>query len=75
MIQQKRSIVRLGEHDRSTTEDGEHLDISVDRVDAHDSFNSRLMTNDIAMIYLERDVEFTGKLLLSFLHFTIFFET
>lgn len=59
----------MGEHDRSTTEDGEHQDIKVLRADPHDSFNSRLMINDIALVYLEHDVEFTGKMLSTFLNF------
>lgn len=53
----------MGEHDRSD-DDGQHQDINVVRADPHDSFNSRLMINDIAIIYLERDVEFTGIFLL-----------
>lgn len=59
-IRWNRNIVRLGEHELGTTKDGIHQDIPVVRVKQHKSFNSYLMTDDIAIVYLERDVEFTG---------------
>lgn len=56
----ERDIVRLGEHDMSTTDDGAHQDIRVCNADKHEQFNDDLNINDIAMITLVRDVEFTG---------------
>lgn len=54
--------MRLGEHDLTTIADGQHEDITVLDAEPHEDFNKKLMTNDIAIIYLERHVEFTGEL-------------
>lgn len=57
----ERSVIRLGEHDRRTTDDGQHQDIGIVRAAAHEDYSSRYMINDIAVLFLERDVEFTGE--------------
>ena len=43
-----------------STEDGPHEDIAIARFLAHKEFDNFLWINDIGMIYLERDVQFTG---------------
>lgn len=53
--------MRLGEHDLSTTTDGEVQDVKVIRKQPHENYNKRDGTNDIAILYLEHDVEFTSK--------------
>lgn len=54
-----RRFVRLGEHDIST-EDDEHQDFPVVHVERHASFSPKWKINDIAVLYLQRDVEFDG---------------
>lgn len=56
----KRRVVRLGEHDLTTLDDGPHLDVAVTHAEAHEQYDSDLETNDIAMVYFD-DIEFTGK--------------
>lgn len=63
----KRTAVRLGEYDISTTEDGKHGTIRVDHAIAHKKFHRGVGINDIALVFLVEDVEFTGK----FIHFSI----
>lgn len=60
----KSDTVRLGEHDTSTTTDGEHIDIPVDRVETHKNFSSYLIFNmlDIALVHMKRHVDFNGEL-------------
>lgn len=57
----ERILVRLGEYDMSRTTDGTHEDVSVDHVVKHDTFDFVNMINDIALIHLVHDVDFTGK--------------
>lgn len=57
-----RNFVRLGEYDKTTTTDGQHQDIRFSHHEIHEEFDSFLKINDIAMIYLDHDVEFTGEL-------------
>lgn len=45
----------------STTTDGDHQDIPVDHVVKHEEFDFVHMINDIAIIHLTHDVEFTGE--------------
>lgn len=54
-------VVRLGENDLRTTRDGLHKDVFVAKYEKHKQFDERLMINDIAMLYLDRDIEFTGN--------------
>lgn len=51
--------MRLGEHDLTTTDDGPHEDIKITHVEKHSEYSARI--NDIAIIYLEHDVTFTGN--------------
>lgn len=55
--------MRLGEYDTKTTKDGEHIDIGIARADLHKDYsNFRIFhTNDIAIVELMHDVEFSGK--------------
>lgn len=43
--------------------DGAHIDVKIDHVEKHNDYSVFMIfhTNDIAMVYLERDVEFTGN--------------
>lgn len=52
----------MGEHDISSTTDGAVEDIKVIRSERHPNYNKRDGTNDIAILYLERDVAFTSEL-------------
>lgn len=62
IFQFKRTAVRLGEYDISTTEDGKHETILVDRAVGHKQFRRGVGINDIGIVYLVEDVEFTGEL-------------
>lgn len=59
-----RSFVRLGEHDLSTTDDGEVQDVKVIKSQPHEKYNKKDGTNDIAILYLEHDVNLTSELIL-----------
>lgn len=52
----------MGEYDTSTTDDGQTVDIDVIRMETHERFNTSWVTNDIAMLYLKHDVEFTATI-------------
>lgn len=54
--------MRLGEFDTRITSDGEHQDIAVVDEEPHEDFSMKWQINDIAIVYLERDVVFNGKL-------------
>ena len=59
-VQKSLTHVRLGQHDANAFElDNE--DVKVIRMEKHPRFNKPFMSNDIAILYLERDVEFSGK--------------
>lgn len=55
-------VVRLGEHDIRTTDDGLHKDVRVKNSVPHEEYNGALDINDIGIVYLARDVIFTGEL-------------
>lgn len=55
-------FVRLGEHDTTTTTDGEHQDVSVVDTEIHEFFSVKWKINDIAVVYLAHDVTFNGEL-------------
>lgn len=57
----RRYVVRLGEYDLNSEDDGLHEDILIDRAVPHTSYHKFFGVNDIAMIYLEHDVVFTGN--------------
>lgn len=55
-------MVRVGEHDVSTTTDGSHKDIPIIHVEKHPAYNiSGDAKYDIMILYLENDVQITGK--------------
>lgn len=54
-------MARFGEHDISSTTDGDVEDIKVIRSERHPDYNKRDGTNDIAILYLERDVSFSSE--------------
>lgn len=56
-----RALVRLGEHDVTSTTDGEVVDVEVTRSVPHENYNKKDGTNDIAILQLANDVEFTSK--------------
>lgn len=53
-------FVRLAEHDTRNDEDTKHKDVQVIRTERHANYDFYI--NDIGMLYLEHDVEFSGKL-------------
>lgn len=57
-----RRAVRLGEHDTASTHDGPTVDRDVVHIEKHDRYNKPYMTNDIAILYLKTDVEFTPRI-------------
>lgn len=54
-------MVRLGEYNTSTTEDGQHLDVDIADAEAHTNWSLRWLINDIGMVYLDEDVVFNGE--------------
>lgn len=54
-------MVRLGEHDLTTDRDGQHEDVRVTRGEAHEIYNKELGINDIAIVYLTRNVQYNGN--------------
>ncbi|XP_051861744.1 venom serine protease Bi-VSP-like isoform X1 [Drosophila albomicans] len=59
-IKDNLSFVRLGEHDLSTDTDTTHMDINIVKNVSHSNYNKTDGRSDIAMLYLERNVEFTN---------------
>ncbi|XP_017127931.1 venom serine protease Bi-VSP isoform X1 [Drosophila elegans] len=55
-------FVRLGEHDLSTNTETPHVDIKIARYVAHPEYNRKNGRSDMAILYLERNVEFTSKI-------------
>lgn len=51
----------MGENDLTTTTDGQHLDVLVDRYEGHENFDETKMKDDIAIVFLERDVNWNGR--------------
>lgn len=56
------NFVRLGEHNTLTTDDGDHVDVPIKDVQMHENYKWLSQINDIAIVYLKHDVDFTGKL-------------
>ncbi|XP_055545848.1 serine protease snake-like [Wyeomyia smithii] len=52
-------LVRLGEFDLSTDDDGEHQDVAISRIVHHPAYNGVRAYNDIALIQLNRTVAFS----------------
>lgn len=55
-----RKFARLGEHDIRTTSDGMHDDVIIVRSEPHAEYDQTTKIHDIAILYLEREIEFTG---------------
>lgn len=55
-----RITVRLLEHDRSTTTEAQSFERGVERVVKHAGYNSATYNNDIALVRLDKPVDFTG---------------
>ncbi|XP_034480576.1 venom serine protease Bi-VSP isoform X2 [Drosophila innubila] len=62
-IREDLTFVRLGEHDLSTDAEARHIDIPVVKKVPHPGYNRRNGRSDIAILYLERNVEFTELIL------------
>lgn len=60
ILESRRNVVRLGEHEIGSRKYGPHEDVTILRFITHKDFDHFLWINDIGMIHLERDVEFTG---------------
>ncbi|KAH8302721.1 hypothetical protein KR044_010130 [Drosophila immigrans] len=54
------TFVRLGEYDLSIETEARHVDINIVKAVAHPEYNRRNGRSDIAMLYLEHNVEFTN---------------
>lgn len=52
--------MRLGEYQFESTVFGLHLDVGIEYMESHKDFDDFHWVNDIAMIFLEKNVEFTG---------------
>lgn len=50
----------MGEYDTHSFTDGKHEDIDIVRQTPHEKWNRKLLINDIAILELARDVEFSG---------------
>lgn len=58
--------MRLGEHDISSTSDGEIQDIKVGFTQRHENYNKRDGTNDIAVLHLAKDADLSSEIIFSF---------
>ncbi|KAM7355456.1 venom serine protease Bi-VSP-like [Cochliomyia hominivorax] len=56
------TFVRLGEHDLTTNTEARHVDIKIARMEKHPDYNPRNGHSDIAVLYLERNVQFTDSI-------------
>ncbi|XP_011184647.2 venom serine protease Bi-VSP [Zeugodacus cucurbitae] len=56
------SYVRLGEYDLSTNTETQHQDLRVVKQEKHPSYNTANGRNDIGIVWLERDVQFTKNI-------------
>lgn len=57
---QSRIWVRLGEHNFDLPNESRHVDLRVAQFRTHRDFDKRTFTNDIALLLLERPVQFTS---------------
>lgn len=58
-------LVRLGSvGNTTTTTDGGHQDIQIARFVSHPQYEPNMKINDIAIIQLVRDVEFSGEFII-----------
>ena len=54
------SFFRVGEHQFTTSSEGKHTDIQVEKIIAHPSYSRKTLDNDIALMKLSRPAIF-GK--------------
>lgn len=59
-----RKFARLGGHNNTRFNDGLHEDIPIRHFVSHPFYNPNNRPNDIAIAYLEHDVEFSGNLIM-----------
>lgn len=59
-------MVRLGEHDLTTERDGRHEDVRIKYGVPHEHYNKYLGINDIAIVYLAKDVQYNGMIIFIF---------
>lgn len=55
-------FARLGEHDLNSTDDEPHRDYAIARSVAHEHHEPFHKINDIGILHLEEDVDFSGKI-------------
>lgn len=55
-------MARLGEHDFEQTTDKNCEDVLITRYTPHEHYDRSLMINDIAILDLDHDVQFNGKI-------------
>ena len=53
-------IDRVGEHITSTTSDGQHVDVAVEKIISHPQYSRSTINNDIALMKLATPIKF-GK--------------
>lgn len=51
-------VIRLGEHDRNSNDDGAHIDVNVSRTVLYPSHRVGVSYHDLALIELADDVSF-----------------
>lgn len=61
LIESCSDFVRLGEYDISTTKDGKHIDSDIVGAKKHEQYIKNTGINDIAILYLKKDVKFNGE--------------
>ncbi|XP_030560691.1 venom serine protease Bi-VSP [Drosophila novamexicana] len=62
-IRQDLTFVRLGEHDLTTDTEARHVDVPIAKYVSNPQYNSRIGRGDMAILYLERNVEFTDTII------------
>ena len=63
--------MRLGEHDLRTHDEAAHEDLGVKEIIIHEDFDTTSFANDIAIIVLDRKVEFRSKFFLEECNMTL----
>lgn len=56
------TFVRLGEHDLSRTDEAQHVDVPVVKVLKHPNYTRSNGRNDIALLYLGENVQFSARI-------------
>lgn len=62
IVYSDRKFARLGEHDVENVYDGMHDDVPIVRIKQHAEYDQTTKIHDIAILYLEREVKFTGTI-------------